>query len=142
MLEKRRGRRIHLHSWNALSSQNVCGAWIASDTADHIFYAGITSKAHQRHIVLHEIAHMLWGHELLAGDAALAELFPNLPPNTVRRMLLRKRARYESVEEQQAEMTATILGQTIEGLTPKAKLLRGPLLRLQGTLGGEEEMEE
>ncbi|MGW5877860.1 hypothetical protein ACWFMI_15090 [Nocardiopsis terrae] len=90
--------------------------------------------------MLHEIAHMLWEHQLLVGDNALAELFPSLPLETVRRMLLRKRARYDSVEEQQAEMTATILGQVIDSPAPES--LHGPLRRLQGTLGGEEEKEQ
>ncbi|MFV2198380.1 hypothetical protein [Nocardiopsis sp. LOL_012] len=136
-LENKNGRRIQLHPWNAYRSK-LCGAWVASENTDHIFYADLTSRAHQRHIILHELAHMIWGHTLLSNDQALTELFPSLPPSAVRRMLLRKRARYDSVEEQQAEMTATILGQQIDSLPPPPTP-HGPLRRLQRTLSGKEE---
>jgi hypothetical protein len=96
------------------------GAWIATRAADYILYQQETSKAHQSHIVLHELGHMLAGHRgdewddaLLAefypavDPAALRERYPDLQPDAVRRAL--RRTSYDTDQEREAETVATII---------------------------------
>ena len=135
-LQKRRGRGLLLHPWNdALPSGGLCGAWLSTSDTDHVYFAANTSQTHQRHIVLHEIAHMLWGHELVPDAAGLAHLFPDLDPQTVLQALLLQRAGYAEKQEQQAEMTASLLGESVDRLSASTEL-SGSLGRLQDALGG------
>src|SRR5689334_324572 len=89
-IEQRRGRRILLHPVE--SSAGPCGLWVAGPTSDHIFYERHTSPLHQEHIVLHEISHLLCGHQVSPlGEHELgALLFPDLSPRTVERVLQRR----------------------------------------------------
>lgn len=95
------------------------GAWISTATADYLLYQRETSRAHQDHIVLHELGHILAGHrceladdtlpgQLDPGDgSALARRFPDLAPAAVRRAL--RRTSYDSAQEREAETVATII---------------------------------
>ncbi|HET9143455.1 hypothetical protein [Actinophytocola sp.] len=96
------------------------GVWITTDSADYILYQEQTTKAHQSHIVLHELGHMLAGHTsdeeddaLLAGlypDAGpdtLRGRYPDLEPDAVRRAL--RRTSYGTEREREAETVATII---------------------------------
>ncbi|GAA3434826.1 hypothetical protein [Kutzneria kofuensis] len=108
-LSARRGRPIQQLPVPNLF--DVCGLWIATDTADLIAYEQHTSAPHQNHIVLHEIGHMLCDHyPATVSPAEQARLLmPNLDPNMIRRVL--GRTGYSSVEEQEAEFLASLLGQ-------------------------------
>lgn len=90
---------------------DVCGLWIATDTTDLIAYEQHTSAPHQQHIVLHEIGHMLCDHFPTTVDPVEQArlLLPDLDPNMIRRVL--GRTGYSSVEEQEAEVLASLLGQ-------------------------------
>lgn len=96
------------------------GAWITTDSADYILYQRETSKAHQGHIILHELGHILAGHrsdeedDALLGQlypdvapARLREQYPDLEPGAVRRAL--RRTSYDSAQEREAETVATII---------------------------------
>jgi hypothetical protein len=91
------------------------GAWITTDTADYILYQRETSKAHQGHIILHELGHILAGHRGDGDDdALLAQLhpaaepqYPDLAPEAVRRAL--RRTSYDTEHEREAETVATII---------------------------------
>ncbi|MEU9455685.1 hypothetical protein [Streptomyces sp. NPDC048277] len=81
---------------------------MATGTTDYIFYQQETSAAHQDHIILHEVGHILAGHrggemrgELLEG------MMPHLSPEVVRRAL--QRTAYEEEQEREAELIATII---------------------------------
>ncbi len=110
-LSTRRGRPIRQLPLPDLF--DVCGLWIATDTADLIAYEQHTSAPHQDHIVLHEIGHMLCDHYPAALSPAEQArlLLPDLDPNMIRRVL--GRTGYSSVEEQEAEFLASLLGQHI-----------------------------
>lgn len=105
----RRGRPIRLIPMARLTG--VCGLWVATDTTDLIFYEGKTTPPHQDHIILHELGHVLCGHcpvsLPMAEQARL--LLPDLDPEMVRRVL--GRAGYSTVEEQEAEMLASLIRQ-------------------------------
>jgi hypothetical protein len=105
-VEARRGRRLLRRAVPGLSSHAPCGIWIGTPEADHVFYDPGTSPLHAEHIVLHELAHILSGHNL-EGDGSLAGLFPDLDPATVTRVL--GRVGYTTVQEREAEMMASLI---------------------------------
>jgi IrrE N-terminal-like domain len=92
-----------------VSERNLpCGMWVRTETADLVFYAESTSPAHQRHIIVHELAHILLGHtgaELT--EQAGAQLFQRVEPSTVARML--NRSEYDTRTEREAELLATLV---------------------------------
>lgn len=94
--------------------------WITTDAADYILFQQETSKAHQSHIVLHELGHILAGHRGDEGDdmlladlyadptpEAVREEYPDLAPEAVRRAL--RRTSYDTAQEREAETVATII---------------------------------
>ncbi|MET7904800.1 hypothetical protein ABZS86_26400 [Streptomyces sp. NPDC005355] len=83
--------------------------WIATDSDDHILFEPQTTRLHQEHIILHEIGHLLFNHySLRAGRIPnLTGLFSDLDPRTVRRLLAR--TSYTTVQEQEAEMLASLI---------------------------------
>jgi hypothetical protein len=93
------------------------GAWITTNNADYILYQQATSRAHQDHIVLHELGHILAGHRSEEDDDSLlgglgshdqaSSQFPDLAPDAVRRAL--HRTSYDSEQEREAETVATII---------------------------------
>jgi len=83
----------------------LCGLWIASDAADYLVYEQATSAVHQEHIVLHELGHLLCDHD--AGGSFEVELFHHLDPEAVLGMM--GRTNYSTVEEQEAELVASLL---------------------------------
>lgn len=80
---------------------------------DYIFYANVASALHQQHIVMHELAHLVLGHDRAfpaAADeplAAFAGLLDALPPELVVRVL--GRHAYSEPQEQEAELLASLL---------------------------------
>jgi hypothetical protein len=98
-----------------MPASHPCGMWVAAHDEDLIFYDANTTSAHQEHIILHELGHIICCHR---GAGWLDEesariLFPNLDPDVVRDMLLR--ATYDDVQEQEAEIIAYLLSQRVGG---------------------------
>jgi Zn-dependent peptidase ImmA (M78 family) len=84
------------------------GAWLAAKDADYILYQQETSKAHQDHIIVHELSHMLAEHASDEGDDdLLVSLYPDLAPDAVRQAL--RRPGYGDQHEREAETVATII---------------------------------
>ncbi|MGW0517410.1 ImmA/IrrE family metallo-endopeptidase [Crossiella sp. NPDC003009] len=111
-----RGRPIFLAPIS-LPTGGPCGLWINTDPADYIFFEADTSPLHQRHIVLHELGHLLCDHHaapVLTPDASRL-LMPSLDPAMVRRVL--GRGCYSAVEEQQAEIIASMIIQRTSAWT-------------------------
>ncbi len=94
-----------------------CGLLMSTERADYILYPTNTTALHRRHILLHEVGHLLCGHtgpdggaDGVAIDAAAGrQLMPNLSPELVRRVL--GRTTYTEVEEREAELVASLLAQ-------------------------------
>ncbi|MBE1566511.1 MULTISPECIES: hypothetical protein [Nonomuraea] len=94
----------------AEASGAVTGLWFATRKADHLFYAPGAAGVLLTNILLHEIAHMLLGHGDVGGDAerALRILVePIVEAFEARRF--KARARYDTLEEREAEKLATLL---------------------------------
>jgi hypothetical protein len=107
---QQRNRRLYLHPLPEQSGEGTpCGMWIATDVADHIFYEQKTSSFHQDHIILHEIGHILCGHNithLLEAD------YPLLADGTTDNSLTRRalaRTSYTTRQEQEAEIVASLI---------------------------------
>ncbi|MGW4057535.1 hypothetical protein ACWEGE_04615 [Amycolatopsis sp. NPDC004747] len=120
-LAAERGRPIELMPVSAPEGA-PCGLLMSTERADYILYPTNTTALHRRHIVLHEVGHLLCGHvgsdshaagaDGVAIDAAAGrQLMPNLSPELVRRVL--GRTTYSEVEEREAELVASLLAQRV-----------------------------
>lgn len=114
-LAARRGKPLQVCP--ATSYASPWGVWIGTDAVDYIFFEQDTSPLHQEHIILHEAGHILFGHAptQLADTDLLRRLLPNIPPETILRVLLR--GSYSEFEEQEAEVLATIIQERQAGET-------------------------
>ncbi|WP_034273667.1 hypothetical protein [Haloechinothrix halophila] len=111
-LSDARGRPLRVVPVSLMASQ-PCGVWVAATDADWIFYDADTTRAHQEHIILHEIGHMICCHRgsgQLDEDTASA-FFPDIDPQLVRDMVAR--TTYSDEQEQQAEVMAFLLAERL-----------------------------
>lgn len=92
-----------------LPPDSPCGLWVSTERADYVFYEERTTRLHRDHIVLHEIGHLLCDHEAtpVLDEEASRLVLPSLDPSMVQRML--GRTHYSRVEEQQAELIASLI---------------------------------
>lgn len=107
-LQHSRGRVLKIMPPIPVQHGAPCGLCIPTNTADYVFTVE-TSRYHREHIALHEIGHLLCGHEgggLSSTDVAEL-LLPSLDPAVVARVL--GRTAYSSVQEQEAEYFATLV---------------------------------
>ncbi|WP_418960535.1 ImmA/IrrE family metallo-endopeptidase [Streptomyces tritici] len=116
-IERQRGRRLTLSPLprQAGAAAGLCGLWVGLADGDHIFYETATSAFHQRHIILHELSHLLLDHTTDSDGSGVDDrpeveiLFPGLDPAMVRRLLARGRTDYTELQEQKAELMATLI---------------------------------
>ena len=136
-VERQRGRPLKLHALE--SPDGPFGLLISSSRADYIFFVHNTTPVHQRHIVLHELCHLLLGHQspVVDENELLQILLPDLQPALVHAMLARRS--YTATEEQEAELLASLI---LENAASSASAARPPtdvesvalLQRLEATL--------
>lgn len=138
-LAARRGRPIVLQS--IVARGGPFGLWVPADDTDYIFFERETSRWHQDHIVLHEVGHMLWGHEPTPiTDPELAQLLvPSISLETVHRML--RRRSYPQDHEREAELLATLILERVGGIAASDTRRRpsepnDPVVRLEAILDG------
>lgn len=128
-----RGRPIRLIA-HPIPVPGPFGVWIATAKADYILYQRETSKAHQNHIILHELGHLLAGHSSdEQDDDLLTGLYPDLEPDAVRRAL--RRTSYDTEHEREAETVATIIlewASVLDKVAPRAS--EGPAHRMSRSL--------
>lgn len=140
-LAEQRGRPLHLVS-HPIPVPGPFGCWISTATADYVLYQRHTTRRHQDHIILHEVGHIVAGHEALAAapppqplDPSVAGRFPDIDPQAVHRALHRNS--YSSDHEREAEAIATTILQRaavldrIAGAAPDAA---GPTGRIAAVL--------
>src|SRR3954469_13332158 len=116
-----RGRPMYLMPFE-LPPGAPCGLCVSTDAADYVVVTSAATGAQRDHIVLHEVAHLLLEHRLHVIDEAdgSRQLFRHLDPSVIRAMFAR--TNYTTVEEQEAETLASLLGQ-------RAGLWRPPISR-------------
>jgi hypothetical protein len=140
-LSQDRGRQIFLRPMP--SDGNTCGLWLAMDNLDLVFYDEASTGAHREHIIAHELSHIICEHRSAEAvdPATAAHLFPDLDPRVVRNML--RRAAYTSVQEQEAEITASLILQRLmpagpprpangDGFDPTAARIEATLMGAAG----------
>ncbi|MGW4652205.1 ParH-like protein [Kitasatospora sp. NPDC004289] len=102
----------------------TCGVLISTERAEYIGYPTDTTPLHQQHIVLHEVGHLLCGHQDARssadgpGGGGVAGLLPHLSGELVRRVL--GRSAYDSAQEQEAELFASLVLHRAAGLRGRA----------------------
>lgn len=113
MVAEHRGRPLRLMEMrDTRNGPGPSGMWIATDAEDIVLVEPRTSVLHRRHIALHEIGHMLWDHTTSGVQPADRKLFCELDSTMVRRLLTRERP--TDLQEQEAEMLATVLSSRIQ----------------------------
>jgi Zn-dependent peptidase ImmA (M78 family) len=101
-----RGRPIKLIPY-PIWADGPFGLWLKGDRTDYIVYQQHTTQPHQRHIILHEVGHILADHPSdEEADDLRAVLSGRLPDSTG---AVRLRTAYDQQEEREAEMVATII---------------------------------
>src|SRR5690606_10928501 len=112
-----RGRPIRLIPLPETAG-SPCGLWVSTADVDWVFHQVATSPLHQEHIVLHELAHMIFDHESIRArpEDLCARLLPNLDPQVVADVLAR--GQYSDEQEQEAEMLAGLIATHARRQTP------------------------
>lgn len=106
-LAQQRNRPIRLLPY-PLPAPGAFGLWIGTTTDDYVLYQRDTTPAHQEHIILHELGHIISGHSSDEDDDDLWEqILPDIPPDIVLRAL--RREGYVAECEREAEMVATVI---------------------------------
>lgn len=135
-LGERRGRPIRLVP-HSMPVPGPFGAWIATPSTDYILYQQETTASHQRHIILHEVGHILADHQSdEVDDVALWKgAVPVLSTGLVRRLL--RRTSYDEEHERQAELVATFIlewASVLDRVAPR-RASSPSLRRVQSALG-------
>lgn len=132
---RRRGRPLHLLAM-PLDRTGPCGLWIATSAADYIVYESQTSPSHQRHIIAHEIGHLVLEHATHQTFTTVAreQVLGHLDPAVVQRML--GRSAYDVREEREAETVASILLEGAIAPAPPEQELPELLQRIHRSLAG------
>jgi hypothetical protein len=129
-----RGRPIRLVDY-PFPVPGPFGVWMAMERADYIFYQRETSPAHQVHITLHEIGHLVADHDGGGDDELLGLLSPGTPPEIVWRAL--RRTSYDTEQEHAAETVATLILQwasVLDAVVPRLSAGTAER-RMHGALG-------
>jgi len=106
----------------ATAADMPSGLWISTATADYIFYEPRTSPPHREHCICHEVGHMVLRHQadLNRPGQYLHRVFEHIDPALLH--AARARTSYRFIEEQEAEMFATLIldGAGDQRRTPKS----------------------
>ena len=111
---RRRGLRI-VELADLGDHDGLCAVWLMKDNEDLILHAHTDSALHRQQFVLHELAHMMLGHDFDEDLDGPDFLLPDIPPQTRRRLL--RRQDLDTPEEILAETLADNLAAAIRGST-------------------------
>lgn len=141
-LGERRGRQIVLQPF-PLEKPGPSGLWVDTPQMDVILYQRETTPLHQKHIILHEVGHILVADDGQADEEqehpddfyeGWATLIPVLDPALVRRVA--RRCSYDDGEECAVELAATIILEWSSVLDEAPPLAEDPALRrIQSAFG-------
>ncbi|NUP47963.1 MAG: hypothetical protein HOW97_11715 [Catenulispora sp.] len=107
MLARERGRPIELIPL-PFRPDRPCGLLVSTHRADVIIYSSDTTAMHRQHILLHEAAHLVRGHDGGPGSATgSGVLLPHLSPALIRSVL--GRTVYNEPQEREAELIASLI---------------------------------
>ncbi|WP_105034128.1 hypothetical protein [Cryobacterium aureum] len=113
-VQRRRGRPLRIVELAGITGRDgLCAVCFMKDGKDVILHAHSDSALHRQQFVLHELAHMILGHEFEDAPDAPDVLLPDIPPQTLRRLL--RRQDLSTDQEVQAETLADHLAAGIRG---------------------------
>jgi len=105
-LAERRQRPLHISAFPYdARPDSPCGLWLATEHQAWVFVEHGTTPLHRSHIVLHELAHMIFGHT--DQDPSFRALLPHLDGERVRQALAR--TSYTTQQEREAELLASLI---------------------------------
>jgi hypothetical protein len=126
-VQRRRRRRLRIVELVDLGDHDgLCAVWLMTDGEDLVLHAHSDSALHRQQFVLHELAHMILGHNFDDDPEVPDFLLPDIPRNTRRRLL--RRQDLDTVEEVVAETLADRLAAAIRG----SAMLRSRYLEIFG----------
>lgn len=89
-IEQERDTTIKVVEFPEISPEDgLFGIWLNTKFGDYVLHAPAPSELHRQQIILHELAHMILGHDLAVGQSNASKLFPDLPESAVVRTLAR-----------------------------------------------------
>lgn len=90
MVEDDRGKKIVIQPANTLGGDQVSGLWLSTPDTELILHAETGSAIHSQQIILHELAHMILGHDKLMKNGDFSRsLLPDLDSDLVVKALAR-----------------------------------------------------
>lgn len=110
-LERQRGRPIILQPWSMPPAMS--GTWIADDRYDHIFFDKHASPVLQDHIKLHEIAHILCGHDTVKLEPEKFSALLNHPAVPLAAHEVLMRSTHTGEQEIEAETLAALIQERV-----------------------------
>jgi hypothetical protein len=115
-VQRRRRRRLRIIELADLDDHDgLCAVWLMTDDEDLVLHAHSDSALHRQQFVLHELAHIILGHNVDDDPGAPDFLLPDIPPQTRKRLL--RRQDMDTPEEVIAETLADHFAAAIRGST-------------------------
>lgn len=112
VIEKMRGKRIRVVSTDKLAGTAICGLWLPGRAQEWVFHPPTPWELQRQQFILHELAHMILGHDALPGAGTVLKAgLRGLSPEIVRRALMR--TEFRTVEEATAEYLADLLADAL-----------------------------
>jgi hypothetical protein len=114
---ERRQRTIRLAPL-AFPASGPAGLLVSTASVDYVFYEAHTTITHQTHVVVHELGHLLWGHDYTGLGEGDHDEGSSLVPDDIDPTLIEHilgRTQYSRPEEYAAEYIATQILQMVSG---------------------------
>ncbi|QQQ64341.1 hypothetical protein [Paenarthrobacter ureafaciens] len=112
VVEAIRGRRIRIRTTDKLAGTSICGLWLPGKRHEWVFHPPTPWELQRQQFVLHELSHMILGHDAHPGAGSLLhEGLQHLSPEVIRRALMR--TEFRTVEEATAEYLADLLAEAL-----------------------------
>ncbi len=112
-LERVRGRRIIRRPLPVNAPVGLCGLWLAREHDDVIVHRLSSDPTQERHVIGHEVAHMLLGHGHPASPTQVAQMLMGVDAAGVLKASGFKTARWTNAyarrDEYEAEFFATLI---------------------------------
>ncbi|MDN5655009.1 MAG: hypothetical protein L0G46_07985 [Kocuria sp.] len=112
-VEHERCTRIQIIEFPDIAAEDgLFGIWLnTDDLGDFILHVPTESELHRVQVILHELSHMILGHDLSAGQSSAAQLFPDISEETVMRVLAR--GHEDDALEHEAETLADLIASSM-----------------------------